>query len=88
MLSKREFFLYMSTVYEEVYKDDESYKVFKQIVNMTDQDQLLELKEITTFNKRQKVAYRNALAANGKELTPRQLDQYISMVELALENRP
>lgn len=88
MLSKREFFLYMSTLYEEKYDDDDSYKVFKQIVNMTDQDQLLEMKEITTFNKRQKVAYRNALAENGKEFTPRQLDQYISLIELALENRP
>lgn len=88
MLSKREFFLYMSTLYEEKYDDDDSYKVFKQIVNMKDQDQLLEMKEITTFNKRQKVAYRNALAENGKEFTPRQLDQYISLIELALENRP
>lgn len=88
MLSKREFFLYMSTVYEEKYDDEMSYKIFKQIVNMTDQDQLLELKEITTFNKKQKVRYRNALAEQGKELTPRQLDQYISLVELALENRP
>lgn len=88
MLSKREFFLYMSTLYEEKYNDDDSYKVFKQIINMTDQDQLLEMKEITTFNKRQKVAYRNALAENGKEFTPRQLDQYISLIELALENRP
>jgi len=87
MLSKREFFLYMSTVYEENFNDEDSYKVFKQIVKMTDQDQLLEMKEITTFNKRQRVAYRNALAANGKELTPRQLDQYISMIELALEQR-
>lgn len=87
MLSKREFFLYMSTLYEEDLKDEESYRVFKQIVKMTDQDQLLEMKEITMFTKRQKVAYRNALAANGKELTPRQLDQYISMIELALEQR-
>ncbi|MFM9151716.1 MAG: hypothetical protein ACKOPU_05525 [Candidatus Planktophila sp.] len=87
MLSKREFFLYMSTVYEENYHDEDSYKVFKQIVKMTDQDQLLELKEITVLNKKQRMAYRHALAANGKELTPRQLDQYISMVELALEQR-
>lgn len=87
MLSKREFFLYMSTLYEEDLKDEDSYRVFKQIVKMTDQDQLLEMKEITMFTKRQKVAYRNALASNGKELTPRQVDQYISMIELALEQR-
>jgi hypothetical protein len=87
MLSKREFFLYMSTLYEEDFKDEDSYRVFKQIVKMTDQDQLLEMKEITMFTKRQKVAYRNSLAANGKELTPRQLDQYISMIEIALEQR-
>jgi hypothetical protein len=77
----------MSTLYEEDLKDEDSYRVFKQIVKMTDQDQLLEMKEITMFTKRQKVAYRNALASNGKELTPRQVDQYISMIELALEQR-
>jgi len=59
----------MSTVYEENFNDEDSYKVFKQIVKMTDQDQLLEMKEITTFNKRQKVAYRNALAANERANT-------------------
>lgn len=87
MLSKKEFFLKMSIKYEEKYEDEEAYKVFKQIVKMTDEDQILEMKEITMFTKRQRVAYRNSLAANGKELTPRQLDQYISTIHLALEQR-
>jgi hypothetical protein len=87
MLSKQEFFIRMSVMYEEKYKDEDAYKVFKQIVKMHDEDQLLEMKEITMFNKAQRVAYRNSLAANGKELTPRQLDQYISTIQLALEQR-
>jgi len=87
MLSKKEFFLQMSIQYEEKYEDEDAYKIFRQIVKMTDEDQLLEMKEITMFNKAQRVAYRHSLAANGKELTPRQLDQYISTIQLALEQR-
>lgn len=87
MLSKQEFFLRMSIMYEEKYTDEDAYKVFKQIVKMHDEDQLLEMKEITMFNKAQRIAYRHSLAANGKELTPRQLDQYISTIQLALEQR-
>ncbi|NBP16034.1 hypothetical protein EBU95_16860 [bacterium] len=68
MLSKQEFFIRMSVMYEEKYNDEDAYKVFKQIVKMHDD-------------------YRHSLAANGKELTPRQLDQYISTIQLALEQR-
>ncbi len=77
----------MSIKYEERYEDEDAYRVFKQIAKMTDEDQILEMKEITMFNKRERVAYRNSLAANGKELTPRQLEQYISTIQLALEQR-
>jgi hypothetical protein len=87
MLSKKEFFLKMSIKYEERYEDEDAYRIFKQIAKMTDEDQILEMKEITMFNKRERVAYRNSLAANGKELTPRQLEQYISTIQLALEQR-
>ena len=77
----------MSIKYEERYEDEDAYRIFKQIAKMTDEDQILEMKEITMFNKRERVAYRNSLAANGKELTPRQLEQYISTIQLALEQR-
>jgi hypothetical protein len=84
MVNKREFFEYMSTLYDEDYKDDDTYKTMKSILKIKDKNYINELKDLTTMTKRERLAYRHALAANGKELTPRQVDQYISMVDYAL----
>jgi hypothetical protein len=84
MVNKREFFEYMSTLYDEDYKDDDTYKTMKSIIKIKDKNYINELKDLTTMTKRERLAYRHALAANGKELTPRQVDQYISMVDYAL----
>jgi hypothetical protein len=84
MVNKREFFEYMSTLYDEDYKDDDTYKTMKSILKVKDKNYINELKDLTTMSKRERLAYRHALAANGKELTPRQVDQYISMVDYAL----
>lgn len=86
MITKKEFFLYMSELYEETYNDAETYKAYKEIVNCKNKAQLRELKDLPKMNTRQKLAYRHALASNGKELTPRQLDQYLTMIELALSD--
>jgi hypothetical protein len=86
MVNKREFFAHMSEVYEEDYKDDDTYKTLRRIIRVKDDEKLQELKNITTMNKRERLAYRHAMAANGKELTPRQVDQYITMIEYALSN--
>jgi hypothetical protein len=74
----------MSTLYDEDYKDDDTYKTMKSIIKIKDKNYINELKDLTTMTKRERLAYRHALAANGKELTPRQVDQYISMVDYAL----
>ena len=84
MVNKREFFEYMSTLYDEDYKDDDTYKTMKSILKIKDKNYINELKDLTTMTKKERLAYRHALAANGKELTPRQVDQYISMVDYAL----
>ena len=86
MITKREFFLYMSELYDETYDDTETYKAYKEIVNCKNKSQISELRSLPSMNTRQKQAYRHALASNGKELTPRQLDQYLTMIELALSN--
>lgn len=86
MITKREFFLYMSELYDESYDDTETYKAYKEIVNCKNKSQLDELRDLPKMNNRQKLAYRHALATNGKELTPRQLDQYLTMIELALSD--
>jgi len=86
MINKREFFSYMSSLYEEDYNDDDTYKTLKSIMRTTDNKKISELRELILMNKRERLAYRHALAANGKELTPKQVDQYISMIEYALSN--
>tara|TARA_R100001463_G_scaffold40_11_gene193 strand:+ start:1226 stop:1477 length:252 start_codon:yes stop_codon:yes gene_type:complete len=41
--------------------------------------------ELTLLNKTDRLIYRNTMAVLGTELTPVQLDQYISTIEYALE---
>jgi len=86
MVNKKEFFQYMSDLYSEEYKDNEGYKTLKKILKITDLDKILELEEITEFNKDQRLVYRENLANNGKELTPFQVDQYISIIDYALSH--
>lgn len=86
MVTKRDFFQYMSYMYEEDYKDNDTYNTLKKIMKVKDKEQLKELSDLITMTGKQRLAYRHALAANGKELTPLQVDQYISMIEYALSN--
>jgi hypothetical protein len=87
MITKKEFFTHMSELYEEEYQDSEGYRTFKEILALRNKNQLREMKELTEMDKKHRLAYRHALAANGKELTPKQLDQYLSVIEYALDSR-
>lgn len=86
MVNKQDFFTYMSELYEEDFNDVDAYKTLKQVIRIKNEDQIRELKSLSKMNPKQRLLYRHALAANGKELTPRQVDQYISTVEYALSN--
>lgn len=86
MINKREFFSYMSSLYDEEYTDDDTYKTLKSIMRTSDNKTIKELRELILMNKKERLIYREALASNGQELTPRQLDQYISMIEYAISN--
>lgn len=86
MINKRDFFAHMSEIYEESYNDDDVYRTLKKIMKVTDEEKLKELKNITQMSVKERLAYRYAMAANGKELTPKQVDQYISMIEYALSH--
>jgi hypothetical protein len=86
MINKQDFFTYMSILYNEDYHDVDAYKTFKSITKLKDQNKINDLKRITKFDTKERLAYRHALAANGKELTPTQLDQYISTISFALSN--
>jgi hypothetical protein len=86
MVTKKEFFTHMSELYDEDYNDQELYKTFKSIMKIKDRGQIRELQDLTKMNPKQRLLYRYALATNGKELTPRQVDQYISAIEFAISN--
>jgi hypothetical protein len=86
MVNKKDFFAYMSELYDEEYSDNDSYKALKSIIKVKDSSQIEELKSLVSMNTKDRLLYRYALASNGKELTPRQVDQYLSMVEYALIN--
>ena len=87
MITKQEFFVQMSELFEEDYNDTEGYRTFKEISTLKSKSQLKEMRELTQMDKHKRLAYRHALAANGKELTPRQLDQYLTIIEYALDHR-
>lgn len=86
MVNKQDFFTYMSMLYEEDYQDSDAYKTLKQVLRIKDKTQLEELKDLVKMDRPKRLLYRHALASNGKELTPRQLDQYLSMIDYALRN--
>jgi hypothetical protein len=86
-VTKKDFFDYMSSIYGEKYNDAKAYKILLEIIERSDDDKFLaELYDITQMTKRQKLIYRNELACMGKEYTPTQIDQYISLIEYALEH--
>jgi hypothetical protein len=83
MVRKEQFYGHMSDIYGEDL-DPNLYRLFKKIVKITDKGVIKELRELISMDKKKRLLYRFALAANGKEYTPSQVDQYISMVEYAL----
>lgn len=87
MTTKREFFAHMSEKLEESYKDEETYILFKTILKTKDKGKLNELHDLTLMSKKDRLIYRYALACEGKELTPTQVDHYLLAIQFALEQR-
>lgn len=88
MITKKELFKYMSEIYQEKFNDSNSYVIFKEILEMTDPKQLKELAELLHMDEQQRLKYRYALSSVAlRELTPHQVDQYLSVVEYALEHK-
>lgn len=84
MVTKKEFTEYMTELYGDDNDYSELYKSFKTLSKIKDSGQIRELRDLTKMDKRQRLLYRYALAANGKEYTPSQVDQYLSTIEYAL----
>lgn len=86
MINKKEFFDHMSEIYSEEYDGNNLYRTLKSLIKIKDDQQIQNLREMVLMDHEQRLFYRSELAANGKELTPTQVDQYISMVEYALSH--
>lgn len=83
MITKKEFSNYMTEMYgDEDYSD--LYKSFKTFSKMKDGVQIKQLRDLVHMDTKRRLIYRHALASNGREFTPRQLDQYLSTIEYAL----
>ena len=83
--TKNQFYKYMSSLHNEDVDDPYLYKSFKAILNNTTEAQISELHVITQYDAKTRLIYRNTLAENGRELTPHQLDLYISAIDHALD---
>lgn len=87
-LTKKDFFQHMSDVYKEKYKDNDGYETLLEIVEAAESNSKIldELHSLTKMDKSDRLLYRYQLAVNGKEMTPRQVDQYITIISYALEH--
>lgn len=98
---KRKFYSYLEDKYPDIFNyehcDDhterkkeaknEAYLCLLDIIQSANKDdeKLAQLLETTLKTKTDRLILRNTMACKGKELTPIQLDQYISIIEYAIE---
>ena len=85
--TKKSFYEYMSTRFNTKYKDPDGYLTLLDVIQSAtnDDDVFMDLAELTLMTKTDRLIYRNALACEGKELTPYQVDVYLAIVEYGLE---
>jgi hypothetical protein len=85
--TKKAFYEYMSTKYDMNFKEPSAYDTLLDIIVEagTDDTKMMALAELTLMNKTDRLIYRNKLACEGIEMTPMQIDEYLAVVEYALE---
>lgn len=85
--TKKAFYEHMSKKLNTKYKDEDGYIVLLDIIEVASSNDriFMDLAELTLMNKTDRLIYRNELACDGKELTPLQVDEYLAIVEYALE---
>lgn len=87
MDTKKEFFEYMSDLIGEKYRYPHAYEVYKEIYTTTDKKILAQMYDLTQMNQNERMFYRMALACQGIELTPIQIDQFLLSIDYALRSR-
>ena len=85
--TKKSFYEYMSLKFKRKYKDEEAYITLLDIVSRASKDDavMMEMAELTLMTRADRMIYRNAMAISGIEMTPTQVDEYLSTIEYGLE---
>jgi len=84
--TKKAFYEYMSIRTNRNFKESSAYDMLLDlIVQARDEEQFMDLAELTLMNKTDILIYRNKMACEGFEITPLQVDEYLAVVEYALE---
>jgi|TARA_B100000902_G_C27124343_1_gene820300 hypothetical protein len=87
--TKKSFYECMSLKYNRKFGKDDSY-LYDQLIEIIaeaskDSSRMMELAELTVMSKSDRLIYRNNQACKGIELTPIQVDMYLSTIEFGLE---
>ena len=75
--------------YDDAINIDDAWKAYQNVLNMCRGDEfvmIFYLYTICNMNHKKRLLWRNELAEKGIELTPGQLDQYVRIINLALEH--
>ena len=85
--TKKAFYEYMSIRLNTKFKDQEGYLTLLDVIASADKSETAfrDLAELTLMNKTDRLIYRNKMACEGFEMTPRQVDEYLCIVEYGLE---
>jgi len=87
--TKMKFYRYMKEKYGKDFTDKDKISAFTTLIDVIQEcktdENMTALVELTLLTKTDRLIYRNKMACLGTEMTPTQLNQYISIVEYALE---
>jgi hypothetical protein len=85
--TQKAFYEHMSKRLKSTYKNKDGYMTLLEVIDAASKDDntFMDLVELTLMNKTDRLIYRNALACQGKELTPLQVNEYLAIVEYGLE---
>lgn len=85
--TKKDFYEHMSTKLNRKYRDNEGYLDLLDTIEDVNESEsaFMSYAELTLMNKTDRLIFRNAMACKGKEYTPTQIDEYLLIVEYALE---
>tara|TARA_B100000073_G_C23542449_1_gene496687 strand:- start:266 stop:547 length:282 start_codon:yes stop_codon:yes gene_type:complete len=86
--TKKAFYEYMSERFDK-FKDKNSH-CYDNLLDVIaeaskDDSRLMELAELTIMNTTDRLIYRNKMACEGVEMTPRQVNEYLATIEYGLE---